>query len=190
MKKFSVKDFIIYNNPCFCCGENISIRVGSISEGSESIVFLKPFTSPQFLEVNLQITYTSGLKLKIFNKTNQFQTNNVKRLKDYLQTHKLLLSSICGHHATIDSQHLEFNFDKGIVHSFGISTESFAVESKTNFYQVFSDFSINHTMVYVNRVDSPTPVGAVRLDLPCTPLGKFKDKNHFIDKIKTYITFS
>src|SRR5258705_409454 len=92
MKKFTVKDFITYNNPCFSCSNKVSIKIGVVGTASHNdIIYLSPTVSVESTNIVLKITYTSSLKLKIFNKSNKAQTTSVQDLTKYLQEHGLFL---------------------------------------------------------------------------------------------------
>src|SRR5271167_3698355 len=110
MRKFTVKDFIGYNNPCFSCDNQINFKIGFLDLDVESssktsysiphagpyipscpISYLRPTVTPQFTEIDLMITYSDALKLYIFHKTNKILTSSQRGLTKYLESHKLFL---------------------------------------------------------------------------------------------------
>src|SRR5579885_1922150 len=97
MKKFTVKDFIAYNNPCFSCGRHIKFQIGFMNlETHSDISYLKPFVDKDYVQVDLKIAYPKNpnyLKLWIDPKTNRTFTTSPSGLKTYLDSHKLFLSS-------------------------------------------------------------------------------------------------
>ncbi len=193
MRKFTVKDFITYNNPCFSCGNQINFRIGFLDlETKADISYLRPVVGPQYTEVDLIIKYANqdALKLYIFHKTNKILTNSQQGLTKYLSSRKLFLASSCDRcYTKIESQYLDFNLDKGFVAAVGISTERIMVNDGTSQYQIDSFFMAEKSHVAVTRLDS-NAMAPFRLDLPLLPKYRFKNKEHFIQKMKTYITFS
>ena len=194
MRKFTVKDFIEYNGPCFSCGNQINFRIGFLDlETKADISYLKPIVTPTSTEIDLIIKYSNAeaLKLHIFHKTNKILTNSVQGLTKYLSSRKLFLSSTCDRcYTQIESQYLDINIDKGFIAAVGISTERLMVNDGTNMYQINSFFMANKTNLVVDRLDRTKPLSPLILDLPLLPKYKFRDKEHFLHKMKTYITFS
>ena len=194
MRKFTVKDFIAYNNPCFSCGSQINFRIGFLDlETKADISYLRPTVTSNYTEVDLIIKYanTEALKLYIFHKTNKILTNSSQGLTKYLSSRKLFLSSTCDRcYTQIESQYLDFNLDKGYVSAVGISSERLMVNDGDNQYQLNSFFMAEKTSLTVDRLDKVKPLSPFQLDLPLIPKYRFKDKAHFIQKMKTYITFS
>ena len=194
MRKFTVKDFIEYNGPCFSCGNQINFRIGFLDlETKADISYLKPVVTSNYTEVDLIIKYSNSeaLKLYIFHKTNKILTNSTKGLTNYLSTRKLFLSSTCDKcYTQIESQYLDIHVDKGFVAAVGISTERLMVSDGTNQYQIDSFFMAEKSRLLVDKLDRTRPLTPLTLDLPLIPKYKFKNKEHFINKMKTYITFS
>ena len=192
MKKFTVKDFIAYNNPCFSCNNKINFDIGFLDlENPTQISFLRPSVLPDYTEIELLITYSDSLKLFIFHKTNKILTNSVHGLTKYLSEHKLFLSSTCGRcYTKIESEFLNFNLEKNFVAAVGLSTERLMVSDDRNIYRINSFFSSNQSHLIVDKLDKAKPLSPLSLDLPLLPKYRFKDKRHFIDKIRTYIIFS
>ncbi|MGI0058803.1 MAG: hypothetical protein ACREBJ_03460 [Nitrosotalea sp.] len=153
--------------------------------------YLRPTVTSNYTEIDLIITYSDLLKLYIFHKTNKILTNSNQGLTKYLSSHKLFLSSACdGCLTRIDSQYLEFNVDKGYMAATGINTEMLIVEDKTNRYHINSFFMADKSVLTVDRIDKATPVYPLQIELPLLPKYRFKNKEHFLNKMKTYITFS
>lgn len=194
MRKFTVKDFIAYNNPCFSCGNPINFRIGFVDlETKSDASYLRPVVGPNYTEIDLIIKYSTqeALKLRIFHKTNKILTNSNQGLTKYLSSHKLFLSSTCDKcHTQIESKFLEINVDKGYIAAVGLSTERLMVMTDDRLFQVVSSFMEEKSTVYVDRLDRSHPTHPFVLELPLVPRSKFKNREHFLDKIKTYMTFS
>ncbi len=192
MRKFTVKDFIDYNGPCFSCDSPINFKIGFLDlETKADTSYLRPVVTSNYTEIDLRITYENSLKLYIFHKTNKILTNSNQGLTKYLSSRKLFLSSSCDKCLTqIDSQWLDFNVDKGYVAATGIATERLMVMDKSNLYQINSFFMADKSVLTVDRIDKTHPLSPLQLELPLLPKYRFKDRNHFLQKIKTYVTFS
>jgi hypothetical protein len=192
MKKFTVKDFIAYNNPCFSCGNKINFQIGFLDlETNNTPSYLRPTITPNYTEIDLLITYSNFLKLYILHKTNKILTNNSQDLTKYLSRHKLFLSSTCSHCLTqIDSQYLDFNVEKEVIKAVPLNNERLLVTEDSSMYQLDSSFTEDKSDLVVYRLDKAKPLGPLVLRLPLLPKFRFKNRKHFIEKIKTYITFS
>ncbi len=195
MKKFTVKDFIAYNNPCFSCDNAINFRIGfvDLETNQSTSSYLRPTVTSLYTEIDLRIKYSNqeALKLYVFHKTNKILTNSNQGLTNYLSSHKLFLTSTCDRcYTRIESQFLEFNIDKGYVAAVGISTERLMVNDDNNLYQINSFFMAEKTSLIVDKIDKAKILSPFQLDLPLLPKYRFKDKEHFLRKIKTYMTFS
>ena len=192
MRKFTVKDFIAYNNPCFSCDNQINFKIGFLDlETKADISYLRPTVTPQYTEIDLVITYSDALKLYIFHKTNKILTNSQQGLTRYLSSHKLFLHSTCDCcYTEIESQFLDFNLDKGFVGAVGISSERLMVSDKENLYQINSFFMADKSNLVVDKLDRTRPLTPLSLELPLLPKYRFKNKKHFIEKMRTYLLFS
>lgn len=192
MKRFTIKDFIGFNNPCFNCGNNISIEVGvTHSDITRQDTYLRPTISTPCTEVDLRISYNSSLKLVIDHKTNQFMVNSIGALTNYFDNHKLFLESKCNRCQTfLRTQYLEFDLEKGFVRPIGLSREILHVSDDANLYVIASSYIEDRSHVVVDRIDKTTPLSPIRFDAPLLALRRFKNKEHLISKLKIYVIFS
>jgi len=192
MKKFTVKDFIAYNSPCFSCGEKINFKF-KIEFGKEfrQQNFLRVLVGPNSCLTNLRLNYSSTLQLEIFHETNKILTNNLPELKSYLNNNDLYLYNKCDKcFTTITSQRLEFNLDKLFINPVELAREMLVVSNETHMYSLVSSFTDATTTAYVDLLDESIPVSFVKFTLPLLPLYKIKTREKLINKIKTYLTFS
>ena len=198
MRKLTVKDFITYNNPCFACGKKITFRIGfyKTSEwASPGASYLRPIVSANYTEVDLKISYIDMIKLYIFHKDNKILSNNQPGLTKYLSEHKLFLSSTCTCHSEIESELLDFHLvtEHQYVAAVNIRYERLMVADGDNIYQFNSSFSDNKSTLVVYKQSEQTPVGSPAptvIEMPLIPKYKFKSKEHYLEKMKTYILFS
>lgn len=194
MKRFTVKDFIAYNNPCFSCGNKINFKLGFINsniQDNNTSSYLRASILPEYTEIDLSISYFDSLKLFIFHKTNKILSNNNNALTKYLSSHKLFLSSTCSSCLTgIESQYLDINCSKQFINAVGISTEFLVVRDEKKIYSISSSFIENKSILIVDKLDRVIPLSPTILTLPLVPLFKLKNKENFLDKVKTYLLFS
>jgi hypothetical protein len=191
MRKFTVKDFIEYNGPCFSCDNPINFKIGFQGLNNADASFLRPTVTATYTEIDLRITYNNSLQLFIFHQTNKILTNDPGALTEYLSSHKLFLSSTCDHCLSlIESQFLDFHISQGYVAAVGISNERLLVKDKGSLYQINTSMILDKSLIVVDRIDKTRPISPFTLELPALPLYRFKDKQHFLDKIKKYILFS
>lgn len=191
MRKFTVKDFITYSGPCFSCKSKIRFEIGvSFGKTYQQSVYLVPTVTNDFIEINLKINYNNGLSLKIFPKTNKFTTSSMKSLIKYLEEHKLFLRAKCDEcYTCIDSQMLNFNLLKEFIAPVGISDEKLIVKDKKYLYELYSDFEYSYSVLIISTTSAPT-ITPIRMELPLLPMYKLKNKERFIEKVKTYLIFS
>ena len=192
MKRFTVKDFIAYNKPCFSCENQINFRIGFLNlETQADASYLRPTVNKDYTRIDLQITYSDSLKLYIFHRTNKIMTNNHPALVKYLARHKLFLRSICDRcYTQVESFFLEFDLEKDIVQATGLATERLIVSDSQNHYQIYTSFLEEKSKIVVDKLDKASPLSPTVLNLPLVPKYKFKDRFHFIEKMKLYLLFS
>lgn len=190
MRQFTVKDFITYSGPCFSCQSKISFKIGSSSSTQPIAAYLVPVVTNDFIDVDLKINYNNGLSLRIFTKTNKFTASSIKGLTKYLEKHKLFLRSSCDKCRTcVDSKTLDFNLLKEFIAPVGISDEQLIVKDSKYLYELYSSFEAGYSALIINPTNSQS-INSIRMELPLLPMYKLKNKERFIEKVKTYILFS
>jgi HD superfamily phosphohydrolase len=193
MRRFTVRDFIGYNNPCFSCGEQISFNVVSRKEGQDFPATLTPTVTPDYTEIDLIITFTNTLKLYVFHKTNKILTSGSQRnLTDYLETHKLSLLSFCRHcNSRVETQSLTFDLAKSRVEAVCLASEWLNVVDKNsaNRYTISSSFPNQQSHLTVYSLDRLKPLSPLSLDLPLLPRYRFKNMQRFLEKMKLITVF-
>ena len=196
MKRFTVKDFIAYNNPCFSCGNAINFRIGvwdvvGASDPQNTVSNIRPLVTPDCTEIDLRITYNDALKLFVHHKTNKISTNNMNALIRYIDEHRLYLSSTCDRCYThISSEYLDFDFDKNVIKAIGIRFERLLVDDNENHYRINSFYDTGKSDVVIDKTNTTGTLTPIILDLPLMPRHLFRNKEHFIKKMKLYMIFS
>ena len=193
MKKFTVKDFLKLNSPCYSCGKKVNIHAIVHIDGMSSVNLNVSITPAGFI-IPLSITYNNNLKLIIEPKTNRFIINNEANFIKYIKDHKVCLAVDCDECLTfMASQYLEFNLVEGYIKPVGISNQLLILSDKNNRYVINSEFMTDETTIMVfSIIDEDIAIASSfsELKLPLLPHYRFKDKQHFISKIKTYLLFS
>lgn len=190
MKQFTVKDFILYNNPCFSCGERIILDVVATHLVQVNPAVLRPLVTPDLITIPLKVTYGQTLQLKIQTQTNKLEFEDNKAMADYIYSHRLNFTSRCNKcYTTIDSQFLEFDLLRKIVKPVGISYENLVVNDATHTYHIYTSYMAEESVINMDRMDKPG-LATVKLQAPLMPLSRFKDREHLIKKMRTYLIFT
>jgi len=193
MRKFTVKDFILYNSPCFNCSKPILFKIGYVDDKNQINQlaygnYITPIINGLDLEIPLHIRYAGSVNLKIDCKTNKFYTPSPLHLTKYLDEHILFLDSWCNQcYTRMRSNQLHFNIEYGFIYPVEIIIEHLQINDEPNHYHLNSDSQLNNTLITIGNVNNPD-VSA--LNVPFIPLGKFKTKSNLLKKIKMYLLFS
>lgn len=192
MKKYTVKDFLKLNSPCYGCGKKINLRMGSdVGDLMGGTVYLKMSVTPAYYSIPLSATYNDNLKLLIEPRTNKFTVSNGERFVSYIKKHNLFVMVYCDNCGTaMISQYLEFNLIGGYIKPVGLSAETIVLQDKNNRYTIVSQYPTDQTKIVVASIKDGAVTSASNLELPLLPHYRFKDKQHFMSKIKTYLLFS
>lgn len=196
MRKFTIKDFILYASPCFGCGEKISFWMGftDLQDEKAQLTHKPIMVTGDSSTLDIRTTYHGNLFLTINHKTNKFQTSDLQEFSVFIKKHQMFLQTNCKKcHMNIDSRFLEFNLVKGFIKPIGISYEKITLTDNINYYLIGSSYFENLSIISIikkptNYYDTSTT--SLRLEVPILPLYKFKNKNQLIEKIKLYLLFS
>lgn len=191
MRKLTVKDFIDYSCPCFGCGKPNNFRIGVHSSKSDTS-YLRASVGPNFVEIDLLITYSNALKLYIFHKTNEILASDKRALITYLSDRQLSLGATCSNcHTRTVSHDLKFHLDKGFVEGTTLSDELTAITDGGKLYHLYSYYDKNlSNLVVIPEPNTKSGGNQLNMELPLIPRERFKSRTRFIEKIKTYIVFS
>jgi hypothetical protein len=193
VKQFSIKDFIFYNNPCINCRSNNNLYLVCVNynpiDGTESGIRVKPPTlqEQKYLVFDLEIKYKSINKLYIDYKTNQFLSNDIEAFYNYIKHNLMFFRSSCDCGTTIDSSKLKVNAEKQFILPLTIDHEDIKISINDSVHRFQSDYYNNSSQLYINSFDKAQNIVN---GLPLMPLYSFKNRQEFINKIKTIINFS
>lgn len=199
MEKFTVKDFILYNGPCFSCGGPISFSVGyrdiAVDENTEGKLIESMLATKLYkdhIRVDLCIKYVDTLSLKVELKSNKFSTNNEERLKKYFKEYELYLYANCqGCYSYSMSKSLEFDMKGKFIKPVSILQELIDIVDDNNFYQILSTFLNNKSNIWISKIDqSDIQYEPLEIEAPLLLRSKFKTKDQLIKKLRTYMTFA
>jgi hypothetical protein len=191
MKRFTVKDFVEANAPCFSCDSDINVRLVVIGPEDDGI-FLKLNVLTTYFSVELRNTWDTRLHLTIDYKTNKFATNDILRLREYLEKedrdiYLQVQCDMCGSY--VESEYLGFNWSKSFIKPTEIGEEWTRIMDDKNVYVVLSHHHKNASYISISRIgDFTNP--PVKIDAPLLPRYRFKHRNYLVNKLKTYLTFS
>ncbi len=192
MIKFTVKDFIIYNSPCFGCNKPATLKIGVFNtETKDDQYYLRPTVDNHCTAVDLKISYNNSIKLYVYHQTNKILTNNKSCLTKYLESHKLFLSCACETNCgnKSESSFLEFDLNKNIVKPVKIKLETLLVKDKENRYMISSSYDSRTSRIHIWK-EHTSSSSDINLDVTLLPKSKFKNRKIFIEKMKLYTLFS
>lgn len=186
------KEFVLYNAPCFNCKSKISIELnihnhtGDISP-SAMLSNINCSVFKNFTDINLKVSYHDSLHLKIIHKTNIFETNNIKRLKNFFETHDVFVASACtGCFSYADSSILELDYKYFRIKPISVISEHISLQHNDMHCYIDTNFIKNKSEIsaFINGKHS------LNVTTDAININKLKNKEAFFKKIKTYITFS
>jgi hypothetical protein len=191
MKSFTAKDFVEANAPCFSCDSHINVRMVVVSSEDYG-VFLKPSLLTTYFSLELRNTWNSKLNLTIDYKTNKFASNDILRLREYLEREDRIIylqvhCDLCG--SFVSSHSLQFNWSKSFIKPTEIDEEWMRMRDEKNVYIMHSRYQEGVSRISMSRIgDFTNP--PVKIDAPLMPRYRFKNRSYLINKLKTYLTFS
>ena len=186
MKKFTIKDFILYNGPCFSCGKKITIQMVNIPVKHLGNSGTTLTINKNIIEVKLKIKYSFSLDLQLFINNNKFEVSDMEKFITYLGVKDLYLVSNCSKcNNMIISNILQFD-SKGYIKAISLMNETIKIQNGNKSCSLFTEYSTNSTQLKVFEKNKVPLI----MDLTLLTLYKFKTKEKLLNKINTYILFS
>ncbi len=194
MTTYTIKDLILYNNPCRMCGHKVAvflIPVGKNETGYSKTIEALYEGSELFF--SLEFKYTERLCILINPMSNKFRlvgtAKNLKRaFKKFLKETNVLVEVKCiSCHTYIHSNYLDFNLD--YIRPTTIHSEFIKTKNETNEYQMITNFELGVSNIIVTKTKhkNATPFG---LEIPAISLKEIGTKERLIKKIKLYMVLS
>jgi len=188
MKKFSLKDFVLYNSPCFGCDNLMTFQIGCEVMDDNLITYLTPKLCKEYTTIELHLGWNNSLILTIDHKTNKFATNDQTAFAKYLQNHNLFLRCECDKcHTASWTDMLNFA-SQGFMRAVGLNTETVNVSAGDYIYNLYSDYNGNASQFFIIKNDGFSE--AIIINTTLVPRSKFKNRDHLFQKMKTYVLFS
>lgn len=199
MKYFTIKDFILYNGPCINCGNKIVVNAHQIKKENlsyhklsahmEGNTFHIQCLSKQFKNPTIQI----DIPRNIYNL--RFQVNYTdksiikKNFESFLNDYSLCIITMCKRCLTsITSDDLVFDTNLQIVRPITIKYEKISLGTDDALYIIESNIQSGKSKLRI--FDSRGRKALENIDIPLLTLGRLKDKEYAISKIKKYLIFS
>lgn len=200
MKRFTLKDFILYNGPCFSCGNKVNINVLQAARNEEKSKYIKIKSNLEgnVLSFNLKCKYSFSVMIKIDVTTNKYELHWLKWDKEDAKTYKDVFDEYIRHYDVyiesscptcntyVASNHLKFT--KGYITPLTLSAETLIIRSDPNMYIIHSKFDKKESVLSI--WDGKGTRRHERFTLPLLPLYKVGNREKAIAKIKKLIIFS
>lgn len=194
MTTYTVKDLVLYNNPCKMCGGKSSVALIPVgkNETAYSSTIDAQYEGSNLL-FNLKFTYNNRLMILINPKTNKFELTGIgtdlkRSFRRFRHNNNLMIESKCASCGTyVHSNYLDFNLD--YIRPMNIFSESIVVKTELSFYQMMTDFSTNTSNIVVIKHRHQS-VPAFTLQIPALSLKDIGSKERFLKKIKLYMILS
>lgn len=194
MKYFTIKDFILYNGPCFNCGNKVVLSAHQL-DGATSR-YGKMDKIPLHLSNDTVSISLPSIEIQINILNNSYKTKwfgkdilkyDPSYFSIYLENKFLYFVSTCHHCFTeITSSHLFF--DGKNVKPISILSEKLSLNTKDALYIIQSDVSLNYGLLRI--FDEKGRKEKDNIPIPPLLLGKLKTKANALKKIQTYILYS
>lgn len=190
MKFFTLKDFISYGNPCFSCGERISLLFWTAEMSDpDNKASLKPLVTKEYTEVSLKISYRKSLTLRIYTPSNRIECAEMSDLADYIYSHNIFIQSYCQKcNSARSTNYLKWSLDKKFLKPTSIANENLLVKDDVYTYHLFSAHNSHNSTINIWRTKDYSNV--FKLETPLIEISRFKDKESFLEKMKLYLLFS
>lgn len=183
----TTKDFISYNNPCFSCKSKINFELCILNKDTTVVSKIQPVPHKNSVKFPLIIGYSNSLDLIIDPLSNTFKSNNMKQLISYYKGKDFYFRVSCPRcKSEITSGMLDFSFEKGFIKPVVLFIEHLFVKTKGNTYEIVTTFDDDTSHLSVYNKDG----SYLNMNFKSFPLFKFKNKEKFMNKVKTYLIFS
>jgi hypothetical protein len=195
MKKFTLKDFVNYNSPCFSCEELTNFTIGYSNRWENPPINgdLPVEVNKYYTRINLFNGYDQSLSINIDHRTNQFSTNNAPELVKYLEERQLFFKCNCHCGTGTESTPLVFN-KNNFLQAIELSFEWISLYSQEKIYGVSSNYQDKQSFISISSnallVKPKDMVKPISLTVPLLTRDKFRTKEKLLDKLQLYVTFS
>lgn len=197
MDKFTIKDFIEKNNFCFLCQTSMALKI-KIQNPSR---YLNGYhtVSPKIIENNLNnlyefeldVSYNKSLILQINPVTNKFTPSSNNSFLMFLQQNVIFFTLSCKQcDSFILSEVLKFDLLKNFLMPISIHQEFYSINNDNTVYKIASFYRNKVSLIDIKTIENNKQKELNTITVPLLKKNNFKDRNSFLSKIKTIITFS
>lgn len=194
MTTYTVKDLVLYNNPCRMCGHKVTVHLVPVGKNESAYgSTIEALYEGSELFFSLEVKYVERLCILINPTSNKFRlVGTVKNLnrsfKRYLKQTNLFIEVKCiSCHTYVHSHFLDFNLD--YIRPTTIQSEFVTTKNEMNEYQMITNFDLGTSNILVTKRKhkSAPPFG---LEIPAMSLKEIGTKERLIKKIKLYMVLS
>lgn len=199
MEALTIKDFVLYNNPCKICIKPtktvFSLKIFSREDpfdGSASCIF--PLLKENNLYFSLHIKYGENLGILINPINNYYKivsqsSNSIsKLLADFFFYYDVALDSRCKIcQSEVQSDFLEF--DSNYIKPVNLFHEQLNIFNETHEFTITTNFTNQKSFIVANLINQKNQK-TFSLETSALPLFKIKNRDQLLKKLKLYMTFS
>lgn len=198
MKQFTLKDFLLYGEPCICCNKPLRVFACKVDIPSElTIGFYQNSLCNNNLKIILYKKYKTTLELNINIKSNRYNVSNQKKFKDFLSKFTLKFTKRCvpflGQESGCGDVHIISNFIKfnenGFIEPITLQSELILLENDNIIYDIHTLYDIQKTEINIQS-NTILDIHDETIVIPALQINKYKTKEKLLKKLKTYILFS
>lgn len=192
MKKFTIKDLMLYHNPCRACGKNTTFRFCTETRDEDPVTLqftdarIAPELKGTYLKIPLSIKYKDRLDLHINLITNEFVVHSKKALDDFLNKYYVYTEAMCSYCSSYITTQCLFIENYKYIMPIGLRIENFLFKNDDYNFTITNDYKDKETIVVAYTKGTQDKI----LNLPLMPMYKFKTKEEVLQKIKMILTFS
>lgn len=193
MEKFTIKDFIEHNNPCFICGSISKIEFFRC-QTNYNFIGLKANIVGQNIEINISTSYYNAINLLINPKHNTWISNDIRLFEQYISLNNIIVTLECTKcKSLLKSNELIFSHDKRMILPLTIINEMLFFEENNKSYHIATNDTsrifIYNTLALNDKKKIAIPF---EIEVPKITLDKIKNKGKdwLINKLNGYVVFS
>ena len=191
MIRFTLKDLLLYNNPCFNCGIITQFSAYKIYTANDSESKLNTTLKDGIITINMKSSYYQPLNLIINIENNNFVAP-INQLKEYLNEFHLSFKMSCNKCSSNSwTKSIKFNFDKGFMLPLELSFETYFFQDSENLYTISNNHHSKKSSIFVDKINGDHSIKSCwKKTIPILLFSNIKNKPYIIKKIKSYMLFS
>jgi hypothetical protein len=196
MHLFTIKDLMLYNQPCLCCGGKTTLRWSITPSGGMTKQSTIPFEldASGMIRFPLQVRYDNNLSVLVAPASNAYQavsqSGTPNLFPHFIRNHSIRCRITCnGCPAEILSMPLIFEND--YIAPVALDVEFFLIKDSGYRYFLDTHHQEDNTCLIVDfDTQFYPPEQPKRYDLPLMPRYHFKDRQQLISRLKVCVLFA